>query len=434
MLTRQGVLLAVAVAWFIVTIALVGLVAVALIVRRGGRRPGRAFEQAAATLGGSELGILFLVTGDLVTRFIFALTVGAVAMIRWRRGQRTDAGWLVVGAALPWALLWMTYLWALMNAWNDFDAGPTLAGFTAGATVVVAGLVIVGLGDRTPAPPGIDSLRWAPGSRTIGTLAAAIRAGNAIGPIGAAELGMVVALVATQVGLNLALAFVGWPPWLRLVLLVPVSALLATEAYFLAMPRRYRRAFEAFSWLGERDLARLRSQTGEGPPLNRRAAERWLERHPDDPDLLWARAEVLVVANRLDEALVAAEGIPASDAMAAVEREATLGFVRWMRGEPVDLGALVAVTVALPPATDDRLRAEVMIAVAKVRERMTDGRAEPGDAAEPLIAVRDLLGDRAKGQARLALRGRILRVLLLLGAGFAALQLLLDALGQRPGL
>jgi hypothetical protein len=434
MLTRQGIFVAIAVAWLIVTVALVGLAAVALILRRGGRRPGRAFEQATATLGGGELGILFLVTGDVVTKITFALTVGAVAMIRWRRGRRTDAGWLVVGAALPWALLWMTYLWALMNAWNDFDPGPTLAGFAAGATVFGVGLAIVGLGDRDPAPPGIDSPRWAPGSRTIGTVAAAIRAGNAFGPIGAAELGMLVALVATQVGLSLALALFGWPLWLRLVVLVPVSALLATEAYFLAMPGRYRRAFEAFSWLGEWGLARLRDQTGEGPPLNRRAAERWLERHPDEPDIRWARAEVLVVADHLDEALVVAEGIPVPDRIAGVEREATLGFVRWMRGETVDLGALVAVVEALPPATDDRLRAEVMLAAARVRERMADGRSEPGDAAQPLIAVRDLLGDRAKGQVRLALRDRILRVLLLLGAGFAALQLILDALGQRPAL
>jgi hypothetical protein len=68
----------------------------------------------------------------------------------------------------------------------------------------------------------------------------------------------------------------------------------------------------------------------------------------------------------------------------------------------------------LPPDGDERLRAEVTIAVAEVRRRMADARTDAGDAAVPLVEVRELLGARADGQVGRALRGRLLPPLLFL--------------------
>lgn len=67
----------------------------------------------------------------------------------------------------------------------------------------------------------------------------------------------------------------------------------------------------------------------------------------------------------------------------------------------------------LPPDGDERLRAEVTIAVAEVRRRMADGRTDAGDAAVPLVEVRDRLGSRADGQVGRALRWRLLPQLLI---------------------
>jgi hypothetical protein len=88
-----------------------------------------------------------------------------------------------------------------------------------------------------------------------------------------------------------------------------------------------------------------------------------------------------------------------------------------------------AAEAILPQDSDERLRAEVTIAVARVRRRMADGRSDAGDAAQPLLDVRERLGDRANGQVGRALRPRLLPVLLLLSALFAVLSVGLNALG-----
>jgi hypothetical protein len=60
----------------------------------------------------------------------------------------------------------------------------------------------------------------------------------------------------------------------------------------------------------------------------------------------------------------------------------------------------------------------VTIAVATVRHRLADGRAEPGDAIEPLLEVRERLGHRADGQLGRAFRLRLWRTLLVVGLLF----------------
>jgi hypothetical protein len=83
-------------------------------------------------------------------------------------------------------------------------------------------------------------------------------------------------------------------------------------------------------------------------------------------------------------------------------------------------------------AGDEHLRAEVTIATAEVRSRMADGRSTPGDAAEPLIAVRERLGHRADGQVGRALRVRLLLTFLAVGAAFAGTVEILGIAGGTP--
>src|SRR4029077_3428766 len=97
---------------------------------------GRLMEQSIAFVLGLELGTLFLVNAGPASQIAPVVIVGLIVITSWRRGRRTDAGLHLAGAALPWAFLWGTYLWALMNEWNDFDLGSTVEGFLAGLVPV----------------------------------------------------------------------------------------------------------------------------------------------------------------------------------------------------------------------------------------------------------------------------------------------------------
>jgi hypothetical protein len=114
--------------------------------------------------------------------------------------------------------------------------------------------------------------------------------------------------------------------------------------------------------------------------------------------------------------------MPASTPQERWERVNALDSVDWRSGGPGDpAGVAAAAAELLPIDADDHLRAEVSMAIAEVRWRMAGGRAGPGDAAEPLIEVRERLGHRADGQVGRALRSRLLTlflvVSLVLGGG-----------------
>ena len=213
-----------------------------------------------------------------------------------------------------------------------------------------------------------------------------------------------------------------------------LAAIAASEAYIRVIPPFNRKAFEAYSWLGEDELRRLRAQTGEGPPLNGPAAARWLERHGRDPALAWALPEVLLLAGRNADAWRAAEAMAQDTPYERVERESARGLVAWMDGRDTDLVGLAAAVEALPDDTDDRSKAEVVLAAARTRQRMSDGRTEPGDAALPLVEVRERLGHRADGQIGRALRPKILPIFLALSLGFGLLQSVLVGLGLDAAL
>jgi hypothetical protein len=252
-----------------------------------------------------------------------------------------------------------------------------------------------------------------------------------IGPFGISEIAALVAFVAPMAILPFFIP-TDVPRVVALAIPLVVGSILATEAYIRAMPTPARRAFEAFSWLGEWELRRYRLSPFR-VPTKPAAAEKWLAKHPETPETLGLRAELLSLARRFDEARAVAERMPSSTPQERWDRMETLDSVDWRAGGEGDpTGLATAAAELLPVDGDEHLRAEVSIATAEVRKRMADGRSNPGDAAEPLIAVRERLGHRADRQVGRALRKRLLLTFLAVGAAFAGTIEILGLVGATP--
>jgi hypothetical protein len=416
----------------VVPILFVVVLAFAAIRRNRGGAEGARTTALALILGSLSLGFFILVGGSELTITLPFLVVGILFFVReWRRRHRTQAGWILAGVSLPWAGLWSIYLVALVLGVNEFDVGSVLAGFLIGAVPTLIGLAIVARGDPPSPAPEATAPAGEPGSRAFGTISAAIRAPSLIGPFGMSEVAALVAFVAPVALLPLLMP-ADVPRLVALAIPLVVGSILGTEAYIRAMPTPARRAFEAFSWLGEWELRRYRLSPFR-VPTKPAAAERWLARHPETPETLGLRAELLSLARRFDEARATAERMPTSTPQERWDRTETLDSVDWRAGGTGDPAGLAAAAAELLPIDgDEHLRAEVTIATAEVRNRMADGRSTPGDAAEPLIAVRERLGHRADGQVGRALRVRLLLTFLAVGAAFAGTVEILGLAGATP--
>ena len=407
------------------------IVALAAWRRRSGREIGNRLGGLIRFTGGAALGALLLFSSDVTLATPIALASALAAASRWRAGRHVQAGAIVLGTAMPVATGWV--LVAASHAATEGGPFPAEVMLWLGGALLIGafGLIAVLRGDPRPPEPAIDAPAGQPGSRAIGSIAAAIREPTMVGPFGLPEIAMLI-------------AFVGC--WLLLPLLLPhdagllvqvgvpsvVGAILATEAYIRAMPPRARKAFEAFSWLGEWELARARSIVG-GLPTSPADAEAWLKAHPagtiTNLDELPIRVEILLLAGRADDARKAIDRLPALTPWDRFERAALADLVDWRAGGAGDVGAMeAAAEEILPRDGDDRLRADVTVAVAKVRRRMADGRTGAGDAAEPLLEVRPRLGHRADGQVGRALRRRLIPVMLIVSLGFGFISILLGSL------
>jgi hypothetical protein len=431
-LTPLNVAIGTSLSTLVVTAVFLLAVVIGVVRRRGGRPTGPRQAAVVTLLGGLTLGMLLLVGSfDLVVAAPLLVAAAILGGLLWRRGRRAQAGWILAGVALPWTILWAIYLGAMLLGINEFAPESVWLGFALGMIPTLVGLAIVARGDPAPPAPTPEAPAGAPGSRAFGTISEAIREPGFVGPIGVSELAALVGVVVGWGAVPLLL-----PPSLpRLVafaITIVAGSVLGTEAYIRAMPGRSRRAFEAFSWLGEWELRRL----GLSPfriPTTRAAAVRWLTAHPEiptDPGLIGYHAELLTLAGRYDEARALAAQMPSETAQQRWERAEALDSVDWRAGGEGDLAGMEAAAAELRPLDgDERLRAEVSIATAKVRRRMADGRATPGDAVEPLLEVRVRLGKRADGQVGRALRRRLLTVFLVSGFILGGLAELVFPLG-----
>ncbi|MDP9273622.1 MAG: hypothetical protein M3O93_08900, partial [Chloroflexota bacterium] len=302
-------------------------------------------------------------------------------------------------------MLWGFYAGALL-AGTLFDPGQTFGSLALGAIPFVAGVGLGLRGDPPPTTPAIDAPAGQPGSRVIGSIAAAIRQPTLIGPFGQPHIAMLVAVVLAF--LIVPLLIPGDVPIVaRAAIVALVAALVGTEAFVRFFPDRSRRAFEAFSWLGEWELARARAIAGGSIPTSTSAAEAWLRDRPEREEEMPLRIEVLVFAGRIEEARSLVPNLPTGTPTLDFERAALADLVDFRGGADGDREAMErAATMILPEDGDDRLRAEVSVAVAHVRRRMADPATETADAIEPLLEVRRCLGHRADGQVGRAFRRR----------------------------
>jgi hypothetical protein len=433
-LASTDLLLATAGAVFAVAALFLLVVGVAAARRMRGHDVGNRLGGLVGLVGGAALGTMLLFSPEPTVAAPLLLTSVLAAASRWRAGRRSQAGSIVFGTALPVAIGWAFVAASWADVGEQGSSMPSeIIPWLGGALIVAALALIVALrGDPPPPAPSIEAPAGQPGSRALGSIAAAIREPAMIGPFGLPEIAMLIAFVGS---------------WLLIPLLLPrdagliiqvgvpslIGAVLAAEAYVRAMPPRSRRAFEAFSWLGEWELSRARSTVG-GLPTNTDDAQHWLHAHPvgsiTNLDELPVRIEIQLLAGRFDDARASLQQLPRMTAWDRFEHAALTDLVGWRSGGEGALAAMEAAAEAiLPRDGDERLRADVTVAVAKVRRRMADGGAAARDAAAPLLEVRPRLGHRADGQVGRALRRRLIPVLLVVSLGFGFLSVLLGSLG-----
>lgn len=415
---RSDVEVAVALAALVAPLLFVASVGLGLWQRNRRGRVGAGLEALVSLLGGASLGLFILASsGILLLDMVFFVSLTLLAYARWHQRKRRQAGLLVAGFALPWTVLWGFYVVATLLGMT-FEPAATWAGFLGGLLVVVLGGVVAALGDPPAPPPDPMAAPGEPGSRKLGTIGVAIMGPTTVGPFRIPDIAAMAALVGSLIVADLAIRI----PFVGLAAGIVLGAVLATEAYVRATPTRSRRAFEAFSWLGDWELERVVALTGLKAPATPKAAEQWLAKVPDSEITRFARAEVLVLAGRLDEAQAAADTLPTATPWQRLERASTLELIDWVRGGDGNLDAVEAALAAISPAdSNEHLRGEVVLATARVRQAMSAGLPAEGDRLEPFLEVRERLGARADGQVSRALRKRLIPTFLLMGALFGSL-------------
>ncbi len=394
--------------WLIAVMSLIVMSAAILTVVAGGllrlldRRPGLRWSRILTLLSGASVGGLFLETwSDPLQRTLFIAIAGAVTFWLLWRGRQVLAGIFLASTALPWTLLWGLYVIRLLQPETDDAPLVTVTFFVLGLLLVLAGIALAAMAWRE-APSANDP----PGRpRRIGLVAEAITTPELVGGLPVSELAALVA----GFGAVLLVGLLPLPELIEPIAQVVAGTLIGSEARLHVRPGRVRRAYEAFSWLGEWELERVRHLTGHGVPTSKATAERWLRNLPERPDTRWIRVEVLALLERLDEARAVADAMPTETPWERFERISSLDLVDWLaggQGDPDGVRETAAAVRAEGPEV--HLRAEVAVAVRAVARQVADHGPEP--ALGPLEAMRDRLGSRAYGQLRRALWRRTLPI------------------------
>jgi hypothetical protein len=423
-------LVAAAVAAILFPLAFVALFAVAARRQRRQGMVGPRLRGSLAFVGGLALGSFGLIgLDDPVLWLPFALAAAALAAREWRSGRPDGAGWLVCGVALPWSVAWGIFDATAISRLELPERLRVWAAFSVPTIVAVAGF-------RLGARASAGRARPRQPFRSFRTISAALGEPNRIGPFSLPEVSAVVAVVITSLLAPLIGAALGGGWWLGTIATVVLGAALATEAYLRALHPRSRRAMEAFMWLGRQSLDEVRSATRDGVPTTRSGAARWLRRHaPRDDEARETReqrVDVLLLAGRVSEARAAAVALPSATPEDRFARASALDIVDWWTGGPGDVPTMIEAAGEIEPAGGQgRLRAEVAIALAKVRHVAGSSPVttvdEAVDRLAPLLAVRDQLGPLADGRLRRELWPRIFAAFLAAGT---VLTLLSIATGQ----
>lgn len=168
-----------------------------------------------------------------------------------------------------------------------------------------------------------------------------------------------------------------------------VGALVGTIAAFLSFPSRFRRTFEAYSWLGRTESDRFRARTGSPVPVKPADVERWLATTPSTPATRLPRGEVLAFVARYDDARAEIQEVEASSAEEAMELASLRQYIAWLEDGTIELDELTAATARLPMGSTERAMGHVTIALAESRRGFVEG--DPRWFV-PLETVRTSLG------------------------------------------
>ena len=144
-----------------------------------------------------------------------------------------------------------------------------------------------------------------------------------------------------------------------------------------------------------------------GPaPITITGMKRYVRNNAERAEDRWIRADILCATGDLDAARDMAARIPDDTPYGRVERTAAMAYVDWLSGGPGNTAGVREAADAIQPVdSDERLRAEVAVAAAEVRDLVAAGDRDP---TAPLLAIRDRLGRRADAVLRLAAR-RVVR-------------------------
>ena len=311
----------------------------------------------------------------------------------WKRGQRIAVGTMLVALALPGALWWGFFVVEdLLAPFELYDAILWLW-WAPEVVLIVSGALLVMRGDRTAAAKEpVIFAKAATHVRNPMEIANAIQRAMLIGTIpGPMLVGFGAALLVIAFGVvRAARAGLPWP--IGLLAGSVIFAVLITELWFVAMPRRLRGAWEGYAALGSPEMKRWTATTGTRVPTSLRAMRRWLQRNPDLPETRYARAELLIVTGDLAGARVAIEAMPIHTDWDRFEQHALRVYLDWVAGGDPDFEGLreEAETVGEPGSAEPfQARGEATVAVA--RETAASG----GDWMAALIAIREEAGPNA---------------------------------------
>ena len=184
------------------------------------------------------------------------------------------------------------------------------------------------------------------------------------------------------------------PGLVVLAVLVAVPVVVGTGLAMLLVPGPVRRAHEAFSWLGHRELVRFKEATASSSiPVGFESVRDWLKDNPFSPATGEARVELLVAIGQFGQARTefAQLPVPSTD-LGRLTRASLRTWGELVETGEVDLGAFDAVAAELPPGTDVALEGAVVRATAETRMALL--REDP-DPMRPLREVRPRLGGGA---------------------------------------
>jgi hypothetical protein len=373
----------------VVPFLLVGLLAYAMVRRyRGLPIPGWVLGSGSFVLGFSLSSALVL----FVTEPIWVAALSAPALwIAWqgaRRGRLRLAGLVVLGLALPGAVWWGRFVIEDVLDPASLYEPVLLLWWLPGLLGVLAAVALLIVGDGPDTVPPV--MRRPPNvARDPMALGNALQRAIQFGPypfptVVAESIAFVVIAVAVPVGTAVGIP---WP------LVVPVAALgymfIGTEAWYLAYPPHARPAWEAFAFLGNADMQRFRDETGTDVPNTERRIHAWLRDNPERPETRWARAELLAVVGRVEEARTTAARIEARTEDEIRRRDETVDYIDWISGKDLDFHAIrKRAEAAGEPGSLERRLARGSAAIALAR----DLAAKDGDWQTPLADLRSEIG------------------------------------------